>query len=203
MIILAIAVVFGILLGMIGVKRGFLKTWAMLFNILISIYIGVMLSPTFVAFRPEMQQESYYLAVFIVVTSLVIFAILQWIVGGFFSDSMECFCPKIFDTLGAAILGFLGGFCIISFVFVVVCIMPFSEMPILKGVCGDGSSTPTSVEGVVKACDFVSTVSLQPHVDTRKRVRKVVDWLVQTDCPLLYDLGNKKKAGSPGFLNSQ
>ena len=203
MIILAIAIVFGILLGMIGVKRGFLKTWALLFNILVSIYIGVMLSPTFVAFRPEMGQEYSYLAAFIVVTSLAIFVVLQMIVSVFFSELAECFCPKIFDTVGAAILGFLGGFCIISFVFVVVCIMPFSKKPNLKGVCGDGSSTPVGVEGVVKACDFVSTVSLQPHGDTRKRVRKVVDWLVQTDRPHEYKLGNKKKAGSPGFLNSQ
>jgi hypothetical protein len=162
-----------------------------------------MLSPTFVAFRPEMEQEYSYLAAFIVVTSLVIFVVLQMIVSVFFSELAECFCPKIFDTVGAAILGFLGGFCIISFVFVVVCIMPFSKKPNLKAVCGDGSSTPVGVEGVVKACDFVSTVSLQPFSGYRDLSQDVVDWLVQTDCPLKYELGNKKKASSPGFLNSQ
>ncbi|MHC5059805.1 MAG: hypothetical protein ACYTFK_01795 [Planctomycetota bacterium] len=199
MIILAVCIFFGILFAVIGPRKGFFKTWVLLFNILISIYIGVMLSPTLVAFRPEIEHDRYYLASFIAMASLVNFTILQLIVSGFFRDLRECFCPKMFDTLGAAIGGFVGGFCITSFVFVIICVMPFSKMPVLKGVCGDGSSTSIGAEGAVRACDFVSTVSLQPQIDTHRRVRNVVDWLVQTDCALLYDLGNKKKT-SPGVL---
>ena len=201
--ILSLAVVVGILFAVIGVRKGFFGTWIVLFNILISIYIGVMLSPTLVAFRPDMEQQRYYLSAFTAMTSFMLFIVLQTIVIGCFGDLAECFCPKVFDTVGAAILGFLGGFCVFSFVFFIVCIMPLSKTPSMKSVCGDGTLTPVGVVGVVKACDFVSTVSLQPHGDTHKRVRKVVDWLVRLDYPHEYELGNKKKADSPGFLYSQ
>jgi len=201
--ILLLAVAVGMVFAVIGVRKGFFGMWLVLFNILISIYIGVMLSPTLVAIRPDMEQEPYYLGTFIAVTSVMIFVVLQTIASVFFTELAESFCPRIFDTAGAAALGFLTGFCVFSFVYFVVCIMPFSKMPFMKGVCGDGASTPTGVKGVVKACDFVSTVSLQPHSDTHKRVRKVVDWLVRSDYPHEYELGNKKKADSPDFLYSQ
>ncbi len=201
--ILLLAVVVGVVFAVIGARKGFFPMWFVLFNILISIYIGVMLSPTLVAIRPDMEQEPYYLAAFIAVTSVMIFIVLGTIAISFFGELGECFCPKVLDTVGAAILGFLGGFCVLSFVFFIVCIMPFSKTPSMKDVCGDGTLTPIGVKGVVKACDFVSTVSLQPHGDTHKRVRKVVDWLVRSDYPHEYELGNKKKADSPDFLYSQ
>jgi len=201
--ILSLAVVVGVAFAVIGVRKGFFGMWLVLFNILISIYLGVMLSPTLVAFRPDMEQQRYYLSAFTATTSFMLFVVLQTIVSGFFSDLTECFCPKLFDTVGAAILGFLGGFCVFSFVFFIVCIMPFSKTPLVKGVFGDGVSTPTGVKGVVKACDFVSAVSLQPYCGYRDPAHDVVDWLVRTDCPLKFNLGGRKKMDSPDILYSQ
>ncbi|MBA7485891.1 hypothetical protein ES707_21443 [subsurface metagenome] len=74
--ILLLAVVVGVVFAVIGVRKGFFPMWLVLFNILISIYVGVMLSPTLVAIRPDMEQEPYYLAAFIAVTSVMIFIVL-------------------------------------------------------------------------------------------------------------------------------
>lgn len=189
--ILVLAILVGVVFAVIGTRKGFFPMWLVLFNILISIYVGVMLSPTLVAIRPDMEQEPYYLAAFIAVTSVMIFIVLGTIAISFFGELGECFCPKIFDTAGAAALGFLAGFCVLSFVYFIVCITPFSEKPFMKGVCGDGLSAPAGVKPVVKACAFVSSISLQPHY--RSPECDVVDCLVRTNRQFEFGLGNSEK----------
>jgi len=195
--ILLLAVAVGMVFAVIGVRKGFFPMWLVLFNILISIYVGVMLSPTMVAIRPDMEQEPYYLGTFIAVTSVMIFVVLQTIASVFFAELADSFCPKIFDTVGAAILGFLGGFCVLSFVFFVICIMPFSQEPFMKGLCGDGVLTPAGVKGVVKVCDFVSSISLQPYCGYRDVATDVVDWLVIPDHELRSKPLHRKRMDSP------
>ena len=179
--ILVLAILVGVVFAVIGIRKGFFLMWLLLFNILISIYVGVMLCPTLVAIRPDMEQARYYLAAFIAVTSVLLFVVLETIAISFFSEVGECFCPKLFDTAGAGVLGFLAGFCVLSFVYFIVCIMPFSKKPFMKGVCGDGLSAPAGVKAVVKACDFVSSASLQPYCGYRDVATDVVNWLVIPD----------------------
>lgn len=195
--ILVLAIVVGAVFAVIGIRKGFFPMWLVLFNILISIYVGVMLSPTLVAIRPDMEQARYYLASFIAVTSVMIFIVLETIAISFFGEVGECFCPKIFDTAGAAALGFLAGFCVLSFVYFIVCIMPFSKMPFMKGVCGDGLSAPAGVKAVVKACDFVSSASLQPYCGYKDVATDVVEWLVIPDHELESKPLRRKRMDNP------
>jgi len=181
MIVLVLAVLVGVVFAVIGIRKGFFPMWLVLLNILISIYAGVMLSPTLVAIRPDMEQARYYLAGFIAVTSVLLFAVLETIALSFFGEVGECCCPKLFDTAGAGVLGFLVGFCIVSFVYFILCIMPFSQKPSMKGFFGDGLSTPAGAKGVVKACDFVSYISLQPYCGYEEVATDVIDWLLVQD----------------------
>lgn len=195
--ILAFAILVGVIFAVIGIRKGFFPMWLLLFNILLSIYVGVMLSPTLVAVRPDMEQEPYYLASFIAVTSVMLFVVLQTIAVSFFGELGECFCPKIFDTAGAAVLGFLAGFCVLSFVYFIVCIMPFSKKPFMKEAFGDGVSAPAGVKSVVKVCDFVSSISLQPYCGYRDVATDVVDWLVIPDHELRSKPLRRKRMDEP------
>ena len=51
----------------------------------------------------------------------------------------------------------------------------------MKGVFGDGVSAPAGVKAVVKACDFISSISLQPYSGYKDVATDVVDWLVIPD----------------------
>ncbi|HIJ72127.1 MAG TPA: CvpA family protein [Planctomycetes bacterium] len=179
--IFILAVIVGVVFAVIGIRNGFFGTWLLLFNILVSIYVGVMLSPTLAAVRPDMEQNYYYLAGFVGVTTVMIFIVLETVAVIFFGELGDCFCPKLFDTAGAGVLGFLAGFCILSFVYFIVCIMPFSQKPFMRGVFGDGVSAPAGVEPVVKTCNFVSTTSLQPYCGYKDVAGDVVNWLVIPD----------------------
>ena len=195
--ILVLAILVGVVFAVIGIRKGFFGMWLVLFNILISIYVGVMLSPTLVAIRPDMEQAHYYLAAFIAVTSVLIFVVLETIAISFFGEVGECFCPKIFDTAGAGALGFLAGFCVLSFVYFIACIMPFSKEPFMKGVCGDGVSAPSGVKPVMKACDFVSSASLQPYCGYKDVATDVVEWLVIPDHELRSKPLHRKRMDEP------
>jgi len=168
------AVVAGVVFAVIGIRKSFFPTWAMLFNILISIYLSIMLSPLIVQIRPDLDQLRYYLAACVAVIAVMVFVILQVITTSFLADISESLCPKFFDNIGAGILGFLSGYVVFGFVFLVICIMPFSEPSFMKGILGDGVSTPSGVKPVVKACNFVATVSMQCYSDT---AGGVVEWL--------------------------
>ena len=187
------AVLVGVIFAVIGIKKGFYPMWAMLFNILISIYLAVMLSPIIVQIRPDMAQLRYYLAACVAVIALMAFVILQVIMTSFLAEISESLCPRFFDNVGAGILGFLSGYVVFSFVFLAVCIMPFSRLPFMKGFCGDGISTPAGVRPVVKACDFVATASMQIYSD---KASGVVDWLVAPQSDSEYTPTEEKEPDS-------
>ena len=178
------AVLVGVIFAVIGIKKGFYPMWAMLFNILVSIYLAVMLSPLIVQIRPDMDQLRYYLAACVAVIAVMAFVILQVIMTSFLAVISESLCPRFFDNVGAAILGFFCGYVVFSFVFLAVCIMPFSEPSFMKGILGDGVSTPSGVKPVVKACNFVAKASMQCYSDTAVGV---VDWLVAPDKESAYN----------------
>ena len=172
------AVVAGVIFAVIGIRKSFFPMWAMLFNILVSIYLSIMLSPLIVQIRPDMDQLRYYLAACVAVIAVMAFIILQVIKTSFLAQISESLCPRFFDNVGAAILGFLSGYVVFSFVFLAVCIMPFSEPSFMKGILGDGVSTPSGAKPVVKACNFVAKASMQCYSDTAV---EVVDWLTAPD----------------------
>jgi uncharacterized membrane protein required for colicin V production len=195
--ILVFAAIVGVVFAVIGIRKGFFPMWLVLFNILVSIYLGVMLSPTVAAIWPDMEQNRYYMAAFTAGTSFVLFVVLQNIVKALFGNLAENCCPKFFDIAGAGALGFLAGFLVFSFIYFVVCMMPFSKKPFMQGLCGDGASTPDGVRPVVKACVFVSGISLQPYCGFRSPECNVVDCLVRTDRPFEFDLGSSDKDTEP------
>jgi len=187
------AVVAGVIFAVIGIRKSFFPMWAMLFNILVSIYLSIMLSPLIVQIRPDLEQLRYYLAACVAVIAVMVFVILQVITTSFLAELSESLCPRFFDNIGAGILGFLSGYVVFGFVFLVICIMPFSKLPFMKGFCGDGISTPTGVRPVVKACNFVATASMQIYSDT---AGGVVDWLTAPQSDSEYSPAEAKEPDS-------
>ena len=58
-----IAVMTGVIFAVVGIRRGFYATWALVFNILISIYLAVMLTPAVIGFIPNVDNFHYHQAV--------------------------------------------------------------------------------------------------------------------------------------------
>jgi hypothetical protein len=138
----------GILAGALWVaytlKTGFYETWAILFNLVISIYLGVHLQPLISAIIPAAADTPYGNTLTVLAVAAASFLLLQGITYVFFTSQLTISFPKLFDVLGAGLLGFLAGFLVWSFVALLLCTTPLSHKPAVKQMCFDSQQTTIS-----------------------------------------------------------
>jgi hypothetical protein len=119
----------GILVGGLciwfAVKIGFYETWAMLFNIVISIYVALFLAQPIMNILPEANSIPCCEALTLIVLATGAFLILQGITYVLFTSQFRVTFPKIFDILFAGLLGFFGGFLLLSLAALIIFLTPF------------------------------------------------------------------------------
>lgn len=122
----------GILVGGLcawfAIKIGFYETWAMLFNIVVAIYISLFLARPIVNFLPEETGDIPCCeALTVLIVAVGSFLILHGITYILFTSQFSVNFPKIFDILFAGLLGFFGGFILLSFAALIICLTPFGK----------------------------------------------------------------------------
>jgi uncharacterized membrane protein required for colicin V production len=160
LIIIAAALVF----AFIGYRKTFYPGWAVLFNLLIAVYISIMSAPQIVdkfpAVRNYLGNFSYSTGIFVI--AVIIFAVLQSFAFRFFTAVCVVSFPKLLNSLGAAVLGFLTGSVIAGFLFFLINITPLADYSTVRSFTQD-KQTPDRANGVVLvSCDFIHNISLQP-----------------------------------------
>ena len=129
----------GILVAVIfaysAIKLGFYHTWTMLFNFVIAVYVALRISPAIEEFLPAaMDGGQYSKTMALLATGLVTFLILHGIAYVLLIGQFEVTFPRVVNTLGSGILGFLAGFLVWSFGTLVVCTTPFSQQQYIKEI---------------------------------------------------------------------
>jgi hypothetical protein len=127
----------GILVAVIfaysAIKLGFYHTWTMLFNFVIAVYVALRISPAIEEFLPAaMGGGQYSKTMALLATGLVTFLILHGIAYVLLIGQFEVTFPRVVNTLGSGILGFLAGFLIWSFGTLIVCTTPFCQQQYVK-----------------------------------------------------------------------
>ena len=115
-----------------AVKLGFYQAWTMLFNVLIGVYVGIKLGPVVEEFVP--WDSAYASALAVLTTGVGTFVILQGIAYVSLIGQFVVTFPRGINTLGSALVGFLAGFLIWSFVAFVICTTPFCENKFVKDI---------------------------------------------------------------------
>ncbi len=160
LIIIAVALVF----AFIGYRKTWYPTWPLLFNVLISVYTGVMTAPQivdrFAVIRNYLGNFSYAFLIFMV--AVIIFIMLQLLTFKFFTAVYVISFPNILNRAGAAVLGFLAGMTAAGFLIFLITITPLSDSSAV-GFFAQGRQAPDRINGVVLGtCSFVHDISLQP-----------------------------------------
>lgn len=170
---------FAILLGgafaYIGLKKKFFVMWSMLFNLLVSIFLGVMFLPLISRLTPDIGENGYFLSLCMFVLTALFFFTLHIIVKMYVIASNSGVFPVIFDRVGAGILGFLFGYIVCCFVFFVLSVMPIAKHPFITNVFGKEGFGALSSRPVKKMCRFAGSASLQCYPD---KSDTVIDWLI-------------------------
>ena len=172
-----LTIMIGILAVLIGKKKGFFPMWAILFNIMIPIYISVMLTPTVVGVIPDIGTNGYNQAGCVAGIAILFFVFLQFIATNYFTADSDVILPDFVEKIGTSVISFIAGYLACCFIFFIICIMPFSDKPIAKKILGKDQRSLSAVASVAKTCDFVGAISLQCHEDTT--VPKIVDWFIE------------------------
>ena len=122
----ALAMAVGVVFAVIGIRQGFYRSWAILFNILISIYLAVMLTPVMYDVFAEMDNFKYSGPACVFSIGAFTFAVLQ-MAAIVLTGTFEVSLPRFFNTFGAGVLGFISGYLVIIFVSLVICVSPFES----------------------------------------------------------------------------
>ena len=104
-----------LLTGLLGLKLRWFESMALLFNLLIGIYVGLYATPYLAVLAPTALDIPYGMPLTALGVSLVCFGILQTITYLLITGQFSVYFPKFPDHLGGGICGFLAGFLVLSF----------------------------------------------------------------------------------------
>lgn len=151
----------GILVGgafaWLAVKMRFYQTWTLTFNVIISIYLAIYLRPAIVNI-PAVGNTPHGNVLTLLAIALASFLVLHGISYIFLTGQFNIQFPKIFDTLGTGILGFLAGFLIWSFLSLLIYITPASQNSLLTEIGFTSDFQQTSISYISRFCNLVNAV---------------------------------------------
>lgn len=180
----------------LAIKIGFYETWAMLFNVVISIYLAIFLTPVIVDIIPGADETPYCNALALTVTSVGTFLILYGITYIFLTGQFKVTFPKIFDILFTGVLGFLTGFVILSFIALVITVTPISQNRFASKVGFNKQSQQANISYICWWCDLVNSIVSSP--DTKIKSHHIVDQLLNSTQPKRQDkTGEATKLTAP------
>ncbi len=160
----------GVIAAWLGRKMRFYSAWALLFNILVSMYLGVMLTGVLIGMITDQSVSYYHCATGVAGIAVIVFIILHiFTITVLIADVEICF-PRMFDGVGSAILTFLSGYLVCNFVIFVICIMPFTKNPTVEKFIKQADLTTVTMPSVAVACDFIGNMSMQCYDDAAEQV---------------------------------
>lgn len=171
----------GILVGgffiWLAVRIGFFETLALMFNIVISIYTAIFLTPLLIDFIPAAGETTYCHALALVVIATGTFGILHGITYIFLTGQFKVTFPKIFDILFSGALGFLAGFFVLSFVALAITVTPISQNKFLSKIGFSRYSQKANLSYICWWCDKVNSIVSSPDnkITSEQAVNQLLD----------------------------
>ena len=172
-----LGVLFGTLFAVLGYKRGFYETLALLFNIVISIYLGIFLAPFIVSNVPGAGDLPLSKLLAVVSTTAAAFVILHGITYIYFTCQFTLTFPRLLDTLGAGGLGFAVGFLLWSFATLLVCMSPVSQNAIFRQFGFDTEARQSGLSSLSWWSDRVHRITAIEYEPNSVNDR--INWLMQ------------------------
>lgn len=174
------ALLLGIFFAWLGFKKGVYIMAAAAFNFLISLYLAVLAAPALLKNNPALQESGYYAAFSILFLTAACFILLQGICYYLFLRGADCVFPVAFEKAAGGLLGFLIGYTLAAFLFLAVCIMPFSRHELFVRFISLDKMKTFSSSTTVKICHFMAGWSLQYLAD---KPQKTIEYLISLGDP--------------------
>jgi len=174
-------IIIGLVFALLCYKKTWYPSWAFLFNILISIYIGIMTAPQIVDKIPFIRERlnDFAYSAGILAVAVIIFIVVQFLSVRFLIAGHRASFPKILNSIGAAVLGFVAGLIITGFLFFLINITPLPNWPAVDRFFAQHDRNSEKASSfVLGPCNFVHSISFHAQtVGVEKQMEKILtDW---------------------------
>ena len=166
-----VSILVGGLFTWLAVRIGFFESLVLLFNIIISIYVAIFLTPVILEKFSAAGDLSCGTALSMVSISAGTFLILYGITYVFLTGQFKVSFPKVFDILVAGLLGFLTGFLVSSFTALIITASPLSRNSLINKTGFNKESLKDNLSYIGWFCDSVNWfVSLPDNKVTSEQI---------------------------------
>ena len=141
-----------------AIRIGFYEMWAILFNIVISIYMAVFLGPPALDIIPGVADTPYSNVLAMLSIAAGAFLILHCISYTLITGQFSVTFPRIFNSLGAGLLGFLAGFLVWSFASLLIYMTPVSQNKFVREIGFGSQFHQSNLSAICRWCDLVNKV---------------------------------------------
>ena len=191
----------GGLFAWLAIRIGFYEIWAMLFNIVISIYMAIFLTPVIVDVIPAAGDTSYGNALTLAATATGAFLVLFGISYVFLTGQFSISFPKIFDIVCAGLLGFLAGALVFSFAALIITAAPISQNSFVSKLGFNPQSQRSNISYICWWCDLVDMIASSP--DRQTTSEQTIDGLLSTAQSEVHDgAGEQNEPNQPAMFDN-
>ncbi len=180
------------LVAWFAVRIGFYEAWIMLFNLVVSTYMSIFLTPVITAVVPAAGDTAYGNALTLIAIALGAFLVLHGLSYSFLTGQFRVSFPQVFDRVGSGLLGFLGGLLIWSFAALVICATPISQNSFLRDFGLRSTVDDTNVAYVAWWCNALNT--MVGTNDSKRAAQEVIHKLLKTSEPTSHDDPSRQSA---------
>jgi hypothetical protein len=147
------AVLVGGIFTWIALQIGFYATWILFFNLLLSVYVAIFLTPIAISRVQAATSTAYGYALTFLSIAVATLLISYGICWAWLSSEERIRFPKVLESLGAGLLGFLAGFLLASFLAVALCLTPLTQRDFFKKIGLDAESQESTKSYLCWWCD--------------------------------------------------
>jgi signal transduction histidine kinase len=165
----------------LALKIGFYEILVLFFNLIISIYISIFLTPVISTVFPSSKDTIFYYTFSLSILSVGTFLILYGIAYTFLTGQFKVNFPKLFEILFAGILGFLTGFLVFSFAALVITVTPVSHNRFINQIGFNKQSLNVNISYICLWCDAVH--KLVSSKDEKVTCENIIDDLLKNAKP--------------------
>lgn len=154
-----IGIAVGAFLAWCATQSHFVKSWVLLFNLVIAVYIAVFTAPLVTHDLVEAQQTAYgHALALLAIVGGALFALCN-ICFMLMPDDKDVDLPEALNTILCGAVGFLGGMLVWSFLVVLIYVSPLGETNFARQCGLTRDRRPTSVSFLCACCDVVHLVA--------------------------------------------
>lgn len=173
------AILVGVIFAMVGIRKSLYPMWAILFGVLISVYLSIILAPTIIEMIGKSENSHYNHAACVAAVAVGVFVVLHTFAVFTLTGTFSVSFPIALSNIVAGAAGFISGFVVVSFAVLLISITPLSRHESIAKFLGqpaDPDSKTVFVKSIEKTCRFVASASMQANAE---ETDNIIQWLTQ------------------------